>query len=455
MLRRHFIENNDSNNGIIKISYVADSQQFFCTEDNEIKEGDGLYNANNISNHKLANNDLNEYVFLKENYDINSKIGNWCFKCKTSPNTIATGFRNQSNENNFSTFVCSKNNGDPHEFTQLEISEGVEEIKTGFGLPGIFGVTNETLSTLILPQSLKYIDEGAFFGFTNITNIIGGDNLEYINNLQTDTIIGQVFGTGFIQYLYMHPDQYSKGKVLFKVKIEPNVKVPENFNQYYITLFLGGESIIETIELPDNFTEIYPTMCMNLSKLSTIDLSNVTNIGKEAFIGCTNLKYVDLSNVTNIGEQAFMDSGIEEFTINDDKIENIGNQCFKNCTNLKMAVIPSYWTEFITTSTNNMSMYNNCRNIETVYFNAKKASSVVKTSYGYLYLSRNTIKTVIIGEHVTRIPRKSFYKCALENITYKGTIEQWNLISKDTGWYGDAVTTVVHCTDGDVELERI
>lgn len=32
MLRRHFIENSDSNNGIIKISYVADSQQFFCTE---------------------------------------------------------------------------------------------------------------------------------------------------------------------------------------------------------------------------------------------------------------------------------------------------------------------------------------------------------------------------------------------------------------------------------------
>lgn len=453
MLRRHFIESSDSNSGIIKISYVADSQQFFCTEGNEIKEGSVLWNANNIENTTLANNDLNEYIFLKEDYDTNSKIGNWYFKCKTSPNTIATGFRNQSNENNFSTFVCSKSNGDTHEFTQLEISEGVEEIKTGFGVPGLFGLTNKTLSTLILPQSLKYIDDAAFFGFTNITNIIGGDNLEYINDLQISDLMYHVFGIGFIETLYILTDQYSKGKVLFKVKIEPNVKIPEGFNQYYPTLFIGGEEIIESIELSNIFTEIYPRMCNNLQKLNTIDLSNIINIGEEAFINCTNLKYVDLSNVTNIGKKAFYESGIEEFT-NVDKITDIGTSCFRNCLNLKTAVIPINWTSFVTTSSN-MPIYYGCKNIETVYFNAKQADSKTTNTYGYLYQSRLSIKNVIIGEHVTKIPRRSFYKCVLENITYKGTIEQWNLINKYEMWYGDAVTTVIHCTDGDIELERI
>lgn len=428
MLRRHFIESSDSNSGIIKISYVADSQQFFCTEENGIKEGDILCNANNITNSTLANNDLNEYIFLKEDYDTNSKIGNWYFKCKTSPNTIATGFCSQNDGNKYNTFLCKDSFATLHEFTQLEISEGVENIKVGFGVPGLSGVTNDYLNTIILPQSLKYIDEGAFYGFTNITNIIGGDNLEYINTLQIDYIISQVFGIGFVENLYMQTDQYSIGKVLFKVKIEPNVKVPENFNQYYPTLFLGGEETIETIELPDNFTEIYPMMCANLLKLNTIDLSNVTNIG----------------------EQAFQNSGIEELT-NVDKINDIGNACFAKCLSLKTAVIPINWTEFVTTSSN-MGIYNSCKNIETVYFNAKQAKTGVSTSYGYLYQSRNTIKTLIIGEHVTTIPRRSFYKCALENITYKGTIEQWNLIYKYDEWYGDAVTTVVHCTDGDVAL---
>lgn len=453
MLRRHFIENNDSNNGIIKISYVADSQQFFCTEVNEFKEGDVLSNANIM--HK-NNVDLNEYIFLKEDYDINSKIGNWYFKCITSPNTIATGFCSQIDANKFSTFLCRDSSGTIHEFTQLEISEGVKEIKVGYGLPGIFGITNDNLNTIILPQSLKYIDDASFIGFTNITNIIGGNNLELVTNIIYDDnkYYMQVFG-GYTQTFYTDYEEHSIGKVLFRVKIESNVKIPKGYNQYLPILFLNGEEIIESIELPNNFTEILPHMCKGLLKLNTIDLSNVTNIGEQAFNGCTNFKYVDLSNVINIGEQAFMNSGIEEFIINDDKIEHIGAKCFNNCTNLKMAIIPSYWTAF-NGSTSNIDIYRGCSKIETVYFNAKQATNNASgSSYGYLYQSRNTIKTVIIEEHVTTIPKRSFYKCALENITYKGTIEQWNLIIKNPEWYGNAVTTVIHCTDGDIELERI
>ena len=283
MLRRHFIESSDSNNGIIKISYVADSQQFFCIEENGIKEGDILTNALNAPNINLPDVDKNEYIFLREDYNPITKIGNWYLKCKTSPNTIATGFNPINSGSIYSVFLCKDMKGTPREFTQLEISEGVENIKVGYGIPGLFGVTNDYLNTIILPQSLKYIDDASFYGFTNTVNVIGGDNLEYINNLQTDNTIGQVFGYGFLESLYMRTNQYSKGKVLFKVKIEPNVKVPEGFNQYYTTLFIGGEEIIETIELPNSFTSIYPKMCMNLTQLNTIDLSNVTNIGEEAF----------------------------------------------------------------------------------------------------------------------------------------------------------------------------
>lgn len=454
MLRRHFIENSDSNDGIIKISYVADSQQFFCTEENEFKEGDVLYNALNIPNNTYwINTDFNEYIFLKEDYDINSKIGNWYFKCITSLNTIATGFCSKSDSNIFSTFLCKDSKAILNEFTQLEISEGVEKIKAGFGIAGLFGVTNNNLNTIILPQSLKYIDDGAFLGFTNITNIIGGNNLKLVTNIKYEDGRQTVFG-GYKDTFYNDYEEHSIGKVLFRVKIEPNVKVPEGFNQYYTTLFLGGEEIIESIEPVNNFTKIYPSMFKNFVKLNTIDLSNVTNIEKEAFRGCTNLKRVDLSNVSYIGKNAFTNSGIEEFTFDGDKLVDIEEYGFAKCTNLKIAVIPINW-EKPSTSTSNITIYQNCSNIEIVYFNAKQASSGGANSYGYLYKSRNTIKTVIIGKHVTNITKKAFYKCALENITYKGTIEQWNLIVKNTAWYGDAVTTVIHCTDGDIELERI
>ena len=388
---------------------------------------------------------------LKEDYDINSKIGNWYFKCITSPNTIATGFCSQIDANKFNTFLCKDVKPTLHKFTQLEISEGVEKIKAGFGIPGIFGVTNDNLNTIILPQSLKYIDDAAFIGFTNITNIIGGNNLESVTNIQYDKDYYRitVFG-GYPQTFYNNYEEHSIGKVLFRVKLEPNVKVPEGYKQYLPTLFLGGEEIIESIELLNNYTEIYPRMFENFLKLNTINLSNITSIGEESFAGCTNLKYVDLSNVKSIGKRAFAGSGIEELT-NFDKINDIGNFCFNDCRSLKTAIIPINWTEYITTTTN-INIYQGCNNIETVYFNAKQANSKTPPSYGYLYESKSTIKNLIIGEHVTKIPKRSFYGCALENITYKSTIEQWNLIVKETGWYGNAVTTVVHCIDGDVEI---
>ena len=427
----------------------------FVLKKNEFKEGDVLYNALNVPNNSYWDNtDLNEYIFLKEDYDINSKIGNWYFKCRTSLNTIATGFCSQIDANKFNTFLSKDSKPTLHEFTQLEISEGVKEIKAGFGIPGIFGITNDNLNTIILPQSLKYIDDAAFIGFTNITNIIGGNNLEFITNIKYDENIRHTVFGGYPQTFYNDCEEHSIGKVLFRVKIEPNVKVPEGFNQYYLTLFLGGEEIIESIELLNTFTKIYSRMFANFLKLNTIDLSNITSIEEEAFSGCPNLKYVDLSNISYIGKRAFTDSGIEEFIINDNKIEYIGDYCFNNCTNLKMAVIPSYWTA-LHTSSYNIDIYYGCNKIETVYFNAKQAKSSNAPSYGFLYQSRTTIKNVIIGEYVTTIPKRAFYRCALENITYKGTIEQWNLIIKNPEWYGEAVTTVVHCTDGDIELERI
>jgi hypothetical protein len=69
------------------------------------------------------------------------------------------------------------------------------------------------------------------------------------------------------------------------------------------------------------------------------------------------------------------------------------------------------------------------------------------------------ITEVILPESVTKIGYNCFDGCKLlENITYNGTIEQWNSIDKRQGWSGGnwsdpILATVVHCTDGDVTIE--
>lgn len=54
---------------------------------------------------------------------------------------------------------------------------------------------------------------------------------------------------------------------------------------------------------------------------------------------------------------------------------------------------------------------------------------------------------ISIGEH-------AFMDCInLSEINYKGTIEQWNNITKVDGWNLHVPATIVHCTDGDVVVK--
>ena len=48
----------------------------------------------------------------------------------------------------------------------------------------------------------------------------------------------------------------------------------------------------------------------------------------------------------------------------------------------------------------------------------------------------------------------TFANCTnLSNITYKGTISQWNSITKlANDWHQNVPATVVHCTDGDAPI---
>ena len=80
----------------------------------------------------------------------------------------------------------------------------------------------------------------------------------------------------------------------------------------------------------------------NKSVTTLVDLNrfkNLTTIGKEAFIGCTNLKKVYLTNVTTIAERAFMESGVE--TINLQKVGTVPSQLCANCSKLTSVDLPN------------------------------------------------------------------------------------------------------------------
>ena len=63
------------------------------------------------------------------------------------------------------------------------------------------------------------------------------------------------------------------------------------------------------------------------------------------------------------------------------------------------------------------------------------------------------LTSVVIPDIVISIEWWAFCGCkSLTDITFQGTIAQWNKIKLRENWKDEVPATVVHCTDGDVEI---
>lgn len=65
----------------------------------------------------------------------------------------------------------------------------------------------------------------------------------------------------------------------------------------------------------------------------------------------------------------------------------------------------------------------------------------------------SSLTFIVLPDSVTSIEWWAFCGCkSLTDITFQGTIAQWNKIKLRDSWKHNIPATVVHCTDGDVEI---
>ena len=146
----------------------------------------------------------------------------------------------------------------------------------------------------------------------------------------------------------------------------------------------------------------------------------VTSIDKQAFSCCNSLTAITIPYcVTSIGWHAFwFCKRLKSISI-PDSVSIIGDSAFCGCKLLKSIVI---------------------------------GNGVM--SIGKWAFSRCTsLESVVIGNSVTNIEWWAFSRCkSLTDITFQGTMAQWNEIDFGNGWNDEVPTEVIHCTDGDVEI---
>ena len=146
----------------------------------------------------------------------------------------------------------------------------------------------------------------------------------------------------------------------------------------------------------------------------------VTSIGEGAFSLCYSLASIIIpDSVTSIGPTAFSSCSSLTSMVIPDSVTSIGEKAFEFCTSLTSIIIPD------------------------------SVTSIGASAFGYC----SSLTSIVIPDSVTSIGDKAFDGCkSLTNITFQGTIAQWRKITLRDSWKHNIPATVVHCTDGDVEI---
>lgn len=285
--------------------------------------------------------------------------------------------------------------------TSVTIGNNVTNIGQ-YAFSGCCGFANITI-----PNSVSTIENFAFGGCTSLKEL-------YIEDGKT------ILKLGYNKCTF---DNEKDSQGLFydcpleKIHLGRNVNYMINdYRDYYGYSPFYNRKDLKTLTISNHVTEIGGNAFKGCSSLSEITIPNsVTRIGYEAFDGCTNLTSLIIGKkVTKIGSDAFNGcKGLTSITI-PTNVTEIGFNAFSNCSSLKeICVEDGYstlcWGNY---STYNHEYFEGCP-IEKVYlgrnlsFNGDKHDNVGAAVYG-LFTGTKAISSLTIGNCVTRIYNEVF-----------------------------------------------
>ena len=317
---------------------------------------------------------------------------------------------------------------------------------------------NTGLTTVILGDSTRIIDEHAFEGCTSLKDIKFPKTVKEIKfyafngckSLQSitlpdslETFGGNAFeNCGLTSITIPNNIKELPSRVfgycpnLEEVILGDSVKYT-NVDHYYSPFYetsniktvtfgkgmqeigdiFSGQTQLQKVILSDSVKTIGVNAFKNCSSLTDINIPNTaTAILEEAFHWCTSLKNITLPDSLRILKgSSFMETGLTSITI-PDKVSEIGGHAFAYCPDLTTVVLGDS-VKFI--ESGQYAVFNESPNITSVTFGTgmEEINDVLR--------GKKKLTTVILGKNVKKIGENAFNGCtALESINLPNGITQ-------------------------------
>ena len=238
----------------------------------------------------------------------------------------------------------------PYEYADIFNPDLYEEIDEFFSAN--FS-TNFLQGTLVLPESVKVLDEHVFYSLVNLEEVVLPQSLEIIKpsafacstNLKKVNIPENIkvipkscfYKCERLEEITLPENlEIIEAAAFFECLSLKNIKLPKSLKELGISSFRGCKTL-ESINLTENMQEI-PQYCFShCYQLKSVNFGNsIKEIQELAFYFCERLEDVILpKSLTSIRRCAFFNTGIEELEL-PASVKKIGTDAFEECKNLKV-----------------------------------------------------------------------------------------------------------------------
>lgn len=257
---------------------------------------------------------------------------------------------------------------------------------------------------------------------------------------------------------YLKIDEYNveitqQKTTLNHEKINIPTEISHNDTTYYVigiadNAFSGNKQIKKfTFDPACDMQYIGEGAFSGCQNLTNIELpSTITEIKPYTFAYC-GLKFIEIHNlITQIGERAFFNCKNLKTIVMGENVEKIGNYAFARCSSLTSFTIPEKTKHL------GYEILQSSNKLDTIFFNAINCETsgayydnrIDRTIGAFEY--NNSIKEIIFGDRVERIPEYLLYNChSIDSIYFPKSITQIDRFAlHNTEWFDGAKSDMLY-----------